>query len=242
MKDVVIVSACRTAIGVFGGTLKNSNCAALASVVMKKRSSGRASTRPRSATSASATAWNPGRPERGPHRGAPGGAAGHGAGGNHQPGLHLRMEAAVSGAAMIKAEMADIILAGARSTCRAAPTPSECALGCRLQDTVFQDDMIHRLHGGSFLVPGPESGPVKDGPIIERYRASPTSWGSRPSWWPRCITSAGRRWTRWPCAATTTWSGPPWKGTSRRRSSPSRSPEEGQAPLIFDKDEHFRRN
>jgi len=36
MKDVVIVSACRTAIGVFGGTLKDSNCAALASVVMKE--------------------------------------------------------------------------------------------------------------------------------------------------------------------------------------------------------------
>ena len=36
MKDVVIVSACRTAIGVFGGTLKDSNCATLASVVMKE--------------------------------------------------------------------------------------------------------------------------------------------------------------------------------------------------------------
>ena len=33
MKDVVIVSACRTAIGGFGGTLKDLNGATLASVV-----------------------------------------------------------------------------------------------------------------------------------------------------------------------------------------------------------------
>jgi acetyl-CoA C-acetyltransferase len=35
MKDVVIVSACRTAIGAFGGSLKNSHAATLASVTMK---------------------------------------------------------------------------------------------------------------------------------------------------------------------------------------------------------------
>ena len=35
MKDVVIVSACRTAIGEFCGTLKNLNTPALGSVVMK---------------------------------------------------------------------------------------------------------------------------------------------------------------------------------------------------------------
>ncbi|MFA5652721.1 MAG: acetyl-CoA C-acyltransferase, partial [Desulfomonilia bacterium] len=36
MKDVVIVSACRTAIGTFGGTLKNVIAARLASVAMKE--------------------------------------------------------------------------------------------------------------------------------------------------------------------------------------------------------------
>ena len=35
MKDVVIVSACRTAIGTFGGTLKDSHAATIASVTMK---------------------------------------------------------------------------------------------------------------------------------------------------------------------------------------------------------------
>jgi len=36
MKDVVIVSACRTAIGTFGGSLKNSHATTLGSVVMKE--------------------------------------------------------------------------------------------------------------------------------------------------------------------------------------------------------------
>ena len=36
MEDVVIVSACRTAIGGFGGSLRDVNCAALGSVVMKE--------------------------------------------------------------------------------------------------------------------------------------------------------------------------------------------------------------
>ena len=36
MKDVVIVSACRTAIGAFGGTLRDMNAPSIASVTMKE--------------------------------------------------------------------------------------------------------------------------------------------------------------------------------------------------------------
>jgi acetyl-CoA C-acetyltransferase len=36
MKDCVIVSAFRTAVGAFGGTLRDLNCASLGSVVMKE--------------------------------------------------------------------------------------------------------------------------------------------------------------------------------------------------------------
>ena len=36
MKDVVIVSACRTAIGAYGGTLKDMIGARIAAVVMKE--------------------------------------------------------------------------------------------------------------------------------------------------------------------------------------------------------------
>ena len=36
MKEVVIVSACRTAIGAFGGTLRDVNAAVLGSITMKE--------------------------------------------------------------------------------------------------------------------------------------------------------------------------------------------------------------
>ena len=36
MKEVVVVSACRTAVGAFGGSLKDVNAAVLASGVMKE--------------------------------------------------------------------------------------------------------------------------------------------------------------------------------------------------------------
>ena len=36
MREVVIVSACRTAVGTFGGSLKDLNAATLGSVVMKE--------------------------------------------------------------------------------------------------------------------------------------------------------------------------------------------------------------
>ena len=36
MKDVVIVSACRTAIGTFGGSLRDSHAATIAAVAMKE--------------------------------------------------------------------------------------------------------------------------------------------------------------------------------------------------------------
>ena len=36
MKDVVIVSACRTAIGVFGGTLRDLDAAYIGSITMKE--------------------------------------------------------------------------------------------------------------------------------------------------------------------------------------------------------------
>lgn len=44
MEEVAIVSACRTATGGFGGTLKELNCAGLGAVVMQGRWPGQAST------------------------------------------------------------------------------------------------------------------------------------------------------------------------------------------------------
>jgi acetyl-CoA C-acetyltransferase len=49
--------------------------------------------------------------------------------------------------------------------------------GCRLQNHSFDDMLIEALYCGSRLQPGPEKGPVKDGPVIEMLKGKPYIMG-----------------------------------------------------------------
>jgi acetyl-CoA C-acetyltransferase len=62
---------------------------------------------------------------------------------------------------MIKAGMADIILAGGVEHMSGTPYVSFDAVGLRLQDTTFIDSMIRALHCGSYVMPLSDDGPVK---------------------------------------------------------------------------------
>ena len=165
MKEVVIVSACRTAIGAFGGSLRDLNAAELGSVVMKE-AIRRASIEPGiiddirfgcciepvdALNVARVSALIAGIPD-------------------DIPAVTINrvcisgMEAVISGAAMIQSEMADIILAGGVEQMSGVPyIVPDARWGCRLQDKVFVDAMIHALHCGSHLIPHPEDGPLKEG-------------------------------------------------------------------------------
>ncbi len=79
---------------------------------------------------------------------------------------------------MIQAGMADIILAGGMEHMSgiAYSVPS-ARWGCRLQDQVFVDNIIHGLHAGSHLLPGLEKGPVKEGGVVELFRGKPYIMG-----------------------------------------------------------------
>jgi len=162
MKDVVIVSACRTAIGAFGGTLRDTNAAVLASITMKAAIQ-RAGIDPaiiddirygcciEPADALNVTrvgALLAGIPDT-------------------IPAVTINrvcisgMEAALSGMAMIQAGMADIILAGGvEHMSGVAYQVPGARWGCRLQDHTFVDAMIHALHCGSHIIPHPEDGPV----------------------------------------------------------------------------------
>ena len=162
MKDVVIVSACRTAIGAFGGTLRDMNGAALAALTMKE-AVRRAGIDPlllddirygccmESADTLNVTrvaALMAGLPETVP-------AA------TINRVCISGMEAVISGMAMIQAGMAEVILAGGTEHMSSVPySVPNARWGCRLQDQVFVDNMIHALHCGSHLLPHPEDGPV----------------------------------------------------------------------------------
>ena len=164
MKDIVIVSACRTAIGAFGGTLKNSNGAYLASITMKeaiKRAKidpsiiddiryGCCLEDPNTLNTTRVASLLAGIPETVT-------AA------TINRVCISGMEAIISGMAMIKAEMADIILAGGVEHMSSVPYSLPAARwGKRLQDGVMVDNMIRALHCGSHIIPHPEDGPVDE--------------------------------------------------------------------------------
>ncbi|MCG6893794.1 MAG: acetyl-CoA C-acyltransferase [Desulfobacteraceae bacterium] len=162
MKDVVIASACRTAIGAFGGTLKSLDGAALAAVTMKE-AIRRAGIDPAlvddvrygcclehhdTLNVTRVGALRADIPDK-------------------VPAVTINrvcisgMEAVVSGMAMIQAEMADAILAGGVEHMSGVPyTVPNARWGCRLQDHIFVDALIHALHCGSHLLPLTEDAPM----------------------------------------------------------------------------------
>lgn len=162
MKDVVIVSACRTAIGAFGGTLRDLNAATIASVTMKE-AVRRAGIDPAiiddvrygcciepcdSLNVSRVGALLAGIPDTVP-------AA------TINRVCISGMETVISGMAMIQAGMADVVLAGGVEHMSGAPyTVPSARWGCRLQDHTFVDTMIHKLHSGSHIVPLDESAPL----------------------------------------------------------------------------------
>jgi acetyl-CoA C-acetyltransferase len=179
MKDCVIVSSCRTAIGTFGGTLRDLNCATLGSIVMREAVK-RAGIEPvliddvrfgcciEPADTLNVTriaALIAGIPET-------------------VTAVTVNrvcvsgMEAVLSGMAMIQAGMADVILAGGMEHMSGVAYSVPAARwGCRFQDQVFVDDIVHRLYAGSHLLPGLEKGPVKEGGVVELFRGKPYIMG-----------------------------------------------------------------
>ena len=162
MQEVVIASACRTAIGTFGGSFRDTIAARIAAPVMKAAVQ-RAGIEPQllddirfgccmePADTLNVTrvgALLAGLPDT-------------------VPAVTINrvcisgMEAAISGMAMIQAGMADIVLAGGvEHMSGVAYQVPGARWGCRLQDQVLVDAMIRALHCGSHIIPHPEQGPV----------------------------------------------------------------------------------
>ena len=162
MKEVVIVSACRTAIGAFGESLRDSNGAQIASVTMQE-AVRRAGIDPALIDDVRygcciepVDALNVARV----------GALLAGIPDTVTAATINRvcisgMEAVVSGMAMIQAGMAETILAGGVEHMSGVPyTVPAARWGCRLQDQKFVDAMIHALYCGSHIIPHPEDGPL----------------------------------------------------------------------------------
>ena len=201
MKEIVIVSACRTAIGAFGGALKELNGATIASVTMKE-AVNRAGIDPAliddvrygtciehhdTLNTTRVAALMAAIPDT-------------------VPAVTINrvcisgMEAVLSGAAMIQAGMADVILAGGVEHMSGVPyTVPKARWGCRLQDQQFVDAMIHALHCGSHVLPFDETTPLDATQTPASYfMESRILWGILLNLWPSTSISAEKRWMKWP--------------------------------------------
>ncbi len=243
MKDVVIVSACRTAIGAFGGTLKDLNAASLASVVMKEAVK-RAGINPAmiddvrfgccmepvdALNVSRVAALLAGIPET-------------------VTAVTVNrvcisgMEAVVSGMAMIQAGMADIILAGGvEHMSGVAFSVPNARWGCRLQDQVFVDDIIHGLHAGSHLIPGPEKGPLKEGTLLELFKGKPYIMGVTAEFVAQLLGISRQEMDEVALRSHNNAERATLEGDFREEIVPVEIPQKkGKPPVFYDKDEHFR--
>ncbi len=243
MKDVVVVSACRTAIGEFGGSLRDLNAAVIASVAMKEAVK-RAGINPAmiddvrfgccmepvdSLNVTRVAALMAGIPET-------------------VTAVTVNrvcisgMEAVVSGMAMIQAGMADVILAGGVEHMSGAPySVPNARWGCRLQDNVFVDNIIHALHAGSHLLPGPEKGPVKSGMPLEMFKGKPYIMGLTAEFVAQMLNISREEMDALALRSHNNSERATKEGDFKAEIVPVEIPQKrGKPPIIYDKDEHFR--
>ncbi|MFO1431206.1 MAG: acetyl-CoA C-acyltransferase [Candidatus Competibacteraceae bacterium] len=242
MRDVVIASACRTAIGAFGGTLKDVNIGNLTSVVLKEAVNrakidpaiiddvrmGSCLEHPNALNVARVGALLAGIP-------------------NSVPAVTMNrvcisgMEAVLSGAAMIQAGVADVILAGGVEHMSGAPyAVLDARWGCRLQDTGFIDTMIHALYAGSHLVPGTEGSPVEDSALGQAFKGKPYIMGITAEWIVEMLGLTRQEVDEVALRSHNNAERATKEGDFKEEIVPVEIPQRKKPPIIFDKDEHFR--
>jgi len=243
MKDVVIVSACRTAIGTFGGALKDMIGARIAAVVMKEAVK-RAGIDPAIINDVrfgccleSCNTLNVARVGA-LLAGVP----------DSSPAVTINrvcisgMEAVVSGAAMIKAGMADVILAGGVEHMSGTPYVNfDARWGCRLQDNVLIDSMIRALHCGSHIMPLSDDGPLKSGQPFESLKGKPYIMGHTAELIAQLLNISREEMDEVALRSHNNVERATKEGDFKEEIVPVEIPQKkGKPPVIFDKDEHFR--
>ena len=243
MKEIVIVSGCRTAVGAFGGTLRDLNAPVIGSIAMKEaiKRAGidpgmiddvrfGCCMEPVDALNVSrVAALMAGIPDT-------------------ITAVTINrvctsaMEAIISGMAMIQVGMADIILGGGMEHMSSAPYVVPGARwGCRLQDHVFVDAMIHALHCGSHLIPHPEDGPVKEGMPLELFKGKPYIMGHTAEFVAQLHNISREEMDEVALRSHNNAERATREGDFAEEIVPVEVPQKKKKPpILFDKDEHFR--
>jgi len=243
MNDVVVISACRTAIGGFGGSLKDLNAAVLASVAMKEAIK-RARINPAiiddvrfgccmepvdALNVTRVAALMSGIPDT-------------------VPAVTVNrvcisgMEAVLSGMGLIRGGMADVILAGGVEHMSGVPfSVPNARWGCRLQDQLFVDNIIHGLYAGSHMLPGPEKGPLKSGMPLEMFKGKPYIMGLTAEFVAQMLDISREEMDEVALRSHNNAERANKEGDFKEEIVPVEIPQKkGKPSLIVDKDEHFR--
>jgi len=243
VKDVVIVAACRTAIGGFGGSLKNSSAAELAGITMKeavKRSNidpgiiddiryGNCMEPANSCNVGRVGALMAGLPDT-------------------IPAVTVNrvcisgMEAVISGMAMIQAGMSEVVLAGGVEHMSGVPyIVDKARWGCRLQDQVFGDAMIQALHCGSLLLPHPEDGPVDASQApLSHFVGKPYIMGHTAEFIAQYKDITREQMDEVALRSNNNAEQATRDGLFQEEIVPVMVPQRKKDPIAFDRDEHFR--
>jgi len=243
MKDVVIASACRTAIGTFGGSLRDSHAATIASVTMRA-AVDRAGIDPSiiddvrygccmepvdALNVTRIAALLAGIPES-------------------VTAVTINrvcisgMEAVISGMAMIQAGMADVILAGGVEHMSGVPYSVAAARwGCRLQDHEFVDNIIRGLHCGSHVIPHPEDGPVDaEKAPLSYFKGKPYIMGHTAEFVAQHLDISREEMDAVALRSHNNVERATNDGSFKDEIIPIEIPQRKGDPVKFEKDEHFR--
>jgi acetyl-CoA C-acetyltransferase len=237
MKDVVIASACRTAIGAFGGALKDSHAASIASETMKAAVEkagidaaiiddvryGCCMEPVDTLNVTRIAALLAGIPDS-------------------VPAVTINrvcisgMEAVLSGMAMIQAGMADVILAGGVEHMSGAPYSLP-----RLQDSECVDNVIRGLYCGSHIIPHPEDGPVDaEKPPLSFFKGKPYIMGHTAEFVAQHLNISREEMDEIALRSHNNVERATQDGSFKEEIIPLEISQRKKAPIIFDKDEHFR--
>jgi acetyl-CoA C-acetyltransferase len=243
MKDVVIVSACRTAIGTFGGTLKDVHAVDIASVVMKEAIK-RAGISPDLIDDVRFgncfephTALNLTRVAA-LKSGIP----------NTTVAVTMNrvcisgMEATISGMAMIQAGLADIILSGGvEHMSGVAYVVPGARWGCRLQNSTLDDRLVEGLMCGSRIIPCPEKSPLVGGMPYDMYKGKPYIMGHTAEFIAQMYNISREEMDEVALRSHNNVERATREGDFAEEIVPVEiRQKKGKPPKIFDKDEHFR--
>jgi acetyl-CoA C-acetyltransferase len=236
MSNVVIVSGCRTAIGTFGGTMRDMHASSISTVPMKAAIE-RAGIPPEAIQDVRfGCCMNPADAMNVTRIGAL--MAGIP---NSVPAVTINrvcisgMEAVLSGAAMIKAGVADIILAGGvEHMSGVAFTVEKARWGLRMGNGVLTDAMMIGLHCGSHILPYPMDGPV------EFFRGKPYIMGHTAEFVAFKCGITRQEQDEIALRSHNNVERATNDGSFADEIVPVMVPQKKGEPKVFDKDEHFR--